>query len=260
MPVPAQTAPRVCFRTFELDLVSGELYKDGEKVPLPPRAVEVLRCLVERPGEVVTREDLRARLWAADTFVEFDDSLNHAVKKLRQGLGDSAENPDFIETLPRKGYRFIAPTSAGGATAPAPKPGRRLPVPLLVSALGLLALMVVPLAYDMGGLRGRLLGHETEPAIRSLACFLCRISRRPAAGLFCRRNDDTLITDLAKIRGVKVISRTSVMQLGRQEAAARDRASVGSGGHFGGFGAARWRARANHGTVDPGGHRHPPLG
>lgn len=213
MPVPAQTAPRVCFRTFELDLVSGELYKDGEKVPLPPRAVEVLRCLVERPGEVVTREDLRARLWAADTFVEFDDSLNHAVKKLRQGLGDSAENPDFIETLPRKGYRFIAPTSAGGATAPAPKPGRRLPVPLLVSALGLLALMVVPLAYDVGGLRGRLLGHETEPAIRSLAVLpLSNLTGDPQQDYFADGMTDALITDLAKIRGVKVISRTSVMQ------------------------------------------------
>ena len=66
-----------------MDLTSGELHKDGQKVPLPPKAFEVLRSLVERPGEVVTRDELRARLWAADTFVEFDDSLNHAVKKLR---------------------------------------------------------------------------------------------------------------------------------------------------------------------------------
>jgi DNA-binding winged helix-turn-helix (wHTH) protein len=75
----------------------------------------VLRSLVERPGEVVTRQDLRARLWAADTFVEFDDGLNHAVKKLRQALGDSAEAPEFIETLPRHGYRFVAPMLIGSA-------------------------------------------------------------------------------------------------------------------------------------------------
>ena len=112
MPVPVQSPQRLCFRDFELDLTSGELHKDGQKVPLPPKAFEVLRSLVERPGEVVTREELRSRLWAADTFVEFDDSLNHAVKKLRQALGDSAENPQFIETLPRYGYRFIASTKA----------------------------------------------------------------------------------------------------------------------------------------------------
>jgi TolB-like protein len=96
------------FSSFELDPTSGELYKEGRKVTLPPKAFEVLRALLARPGEVVTREELRARLWAADTFVEFDDSLNHAVKKLRQALGDSAENPEFIETVPRYGYRLVA--------------------------------------------------------------------------------------------------------------------------------------------------------
>ena len=107
MPVPLQSLQRIRFRRFELDLTSGELRKDGQKVPLPPKAFEVLRALVEHPGEVVTREDLRTRLWPADTFVEFDDSLNHAVRTLRQALGDSAEDPQFIETLPRFGYRFI---------------------------------------------------------------------------------------------------------------------------------------------------------
>ena len=87
MPVPIQLSPRVCFHKFELDLTSGELHNDGQKIALPPKSFEILRALVERPGEVVTREDLRSRLWAADTFVEFDDSLNHAVKKLRQALG-----------------------------------------------------------------------------------------------------------------------------------------------------------------------------
>ena len=107
MPVPLQSSQRICFRSFELDLTSGELRRDGRKLALPPKAFAVLKALVERPGEVVTREELRTKLWPADTFVEFDDSLNHAVKKLRQVLGDSAEDPQFIETLPRYGYRFI---------------------------------------------------------------------------------------------------------------------------------------------------------
>src|SRR5664279_671578 len=156
MPVPVQSPQRVCFRKFELDLISGELHKDGQKVPLPPKAFEVLRSLVERPGEVVTREALRARLWTADTFVEFDDSLNHAVKKLRQALGDSAENPEFIETLPRHGYRFIASTDGDNTTEVAAKPKRPFLVPVLVSALALLALVVALFAYDVGGWRRRL--------------------------------------------------------------------------------------------------------
>jgi eukaryotic-like serine/threonine-protein kinase len=106
---PAHPPPLVRFGNFELDLISGELFCEGRKLPLPPKAFAVLKALVERPGEVVTREELRSKLWAADTFVEFEDSLNHAVNKLRRVLGDSAEKPQFIETLPRSGYRFIAP-------------------------------------------------------------------------------------------------------------------------------------------------------
>jgi len=120
MPARAPSPPRTRFGSFELDLASGELSKDGQKRALPPKAFEVLKALLERPGEVVTREELRGRLWAADTFVEFDDSLNHAVKKLRQALGDSAEDPEFIETLPRYGYRLIA------SRARAPEPGPRI--------------------------------------------------------------------------------------------------------------------------------------
>jgi len=101
----APSPPRTCFGSFELDVASGELFKEGRKIALPPKALEVLKALLERSGEVVTREELRARLWAANTFVEFDDSLNHAVKNLRQALGDSAE---LIETLPRYGYRLVA--------------------------------------------------------------------------------------------------------------------------------------------------------
>jgi TolB-like protein/DNA-binding winged helix-turn-helix (wHTH) protein len=197
-----------------LDLTSGELHKDGQKVPLPPKAFEVLRSLVERPGEVVTRDELRARLWAADTFVEFDDSLNHAVKKLRQALGDSAENPQFIETLPRHGYRFIAPTNGANIPGNAPKPKRRYPVPVIVSALALLALMAALVAYDVGGLRRRLwVRTADDPPIRSLAVLpLSNLTGDPQQDYFADGMTDALITDLAKIRAVKVISRTSVMQ------------------------------------------------
>ena len=107
MPAPAQLPPRMSFRGFEVNLTSGELHKDGLKLALPPMAFGVLKALIERPGEVITREELRARLWAAESFGEFDDSLNHAVNKLRRALGDSAEHPQFIETLPRFGYRFL---------------------------------------------------------------------------------------------------------------------------------------------------------
>jgi len=124
VPVPVASRQRVCFRDFELDLTSGELHKDGQKVSLPPKAFGVLRSLVERPGEVVTREDLRARLWMADTFVEFDDSLNHAVKKLREALEDRADEPRYIETLPKYGYRFIADVAeADTAEAPVAEAG-----------------------------------------------------------------------------------------------------------------------------------------
>ena len=213
MPFPVQSPPRICFRDFELDLTSGELHKDGQKVPLPPKAFEVLRSLVERPGEVVTRDELRARLWAADTFVEFDDSLNHAVKKLRQALGDSAENPQFIETLPRHGYRFIAPTNGANIPGNAPKPKRRYPVPVIVSALALLALMAALVAYDVGGLRRRLWVRTADPPIRSLAVLpLSNLTGDPQQDYFADGMTDALITNLAKIRAVKVISRTSVMQ------------------------------------------------
>jgi TolB-like protein len=94
---------------FELDLRAGELLKRGLKIKLQEKPLQILTLLLEHPGEVVTRKDLREKLWAADTFVDFDHSVNAAVNKLREALGDSAENPRFVETLPRHGYRFIAP-------------------------------------------------------------------------------------------------------------------------------------------------------
>jgi len=96
------------FGAFEIDGRAGELRKNGVRLKLQEQPFQVLCVLVERPGEVVTREELRNRLWPADTFVDFDHSVNAAIKRLRDALGDSAESPRFVETLPRRGYRFIA--------------------------------------------------------------------------------------------------------------------------------------------------------
>src|SRR6201995_4333785 len=99
----------VQFGTFEADLRSGELRKQGKRIKVQELPFRVLTVLLQRPGEVVTREELRNQNWPPDTFVDFDNSLNTAINKLRDALGDSAGNPRFIETLPRRGYRFLAP-------------------------------------------------------------------------------------------------------------------------------------------------------
>src|SRR6516225_780021 len=109
----ASDAKIVRFGVFQVDLRSGELYKAGLKVKLQQQPLQVLAILLERPNDVVTREELRAKLWPTDTFVDFEHSLNTAVRKLRDALGDGADNPSFIETIPRKGYRFIAPFGLG---------------------------------------------------------------------------------------------------------------------------------------------------
>jgi cholera toxin transcriptional activator len=102
-------SPRIArFGVFELDLAAGELRKNGAKLRLQEQPFQVLALLLERAGDVVTREELRQKLWPADTFVDFDHSLNTAVNKLRETLGDSASSPRYIETLARRGYRFIA--------------------------------------------------------------------------------------------------------------------------------------------------------
>ena len=106
---PAPSRRLLRFGAFELDARTGELRKDDVRVTLQEQPLKVLECLLERPGELVTREELRQRLWQGDTFVDFDHGVNAAVKRLRETLGDSAETPRFIETLPRRGYRFIAP-------------------------------------------------------------------------------------------------------------------------------------------------------
>ncbi len=111
MPTPAETRQRVQFAEFALDLRSGELWQDGQKLALPYQSFQILAVLLERPGEMVAREELVKRLWASDVFVDFEGSLNKAIKRLRKALHDAADQPRFIETLPRRGYRFIAPVT-----------------------------------------------------------------------------------------------------------------------------------------------------
>jgi DNA-binding winged helix-turn-helix (wHTH) protein/tetratricopeptide (TPR) repeat protein len=112
--VPLSTVTR--FGTFALDSASGELRKQGRKVRLPNQPFQVLRVLVQRAGDVVTRDELQRMLWPSDTFVDFDIGLNSAIRQVRAALGDSAKNPVFLETVPRRGYRFVATASRSGVT------------------------------------------------------------------------------------------------------------------------------------------------
>ncbi len=108
--------PTYRFGIFELDLQSGELRRNGSKVKIQEQSLQVLALLLAHAGEPVTRHELRNQLWPADTFVDFDHSINAAIKRLREALSDESENPRFIETLPRRGYRFIAPVD--GSSVP----------------------------------------------------------------------------------------------------------------------------------------------
>jgi len=125
---PPSTSAILKFDAYTLDLRAGELFKNGKKIKIQEQPVQILAMLLEHPGEVVTREELRERLWSEDTFVDFEHSLNTAIKKLRLALNDDPEKPRYIETLRRRGYRFAAavaesPEAAGPqAAAPVAKP------------------------------------------------------------------------------------------------------------------------------------------
>ena len=128
----SQSPDRVRFSSYEVNLRAGELYKAGRKIRLQVQPFHVLAMLLEHPGQVVAREDLQKKLWPADTFVDFDHSLNTAIKKLRQALNDDKKKPRFIETLPKRGYRFI-----GAVELPA-KPPSSVPPPVEASLSGAL--------------------------------------------------------------------------------------------------------------------------
>src|SRR5580658_1353593 len=131
MQEPAAAPVRLRIGDFEVDLRSGEVRRNGDRIQLQERPFQVLAALVERPGEVVTREELQKKLWPTDTFVDFEHSINTAVKKLREALGDDAENPTYIQTLPRRGYRLIAPVEIVEVSGTCPEVGAHfVPSPL----------------------------------------------------------------------------------------------------------------------------------
>ncbi|HYL16442.1 MAG TPA: winged helix-turn-helix domain-containing protein [Terriglobales bacterium] len=199
----------VHFGVFELDVRTGELRKDGLKIKLQGQPVQVLIALLECPSEIVTREELRQRLWPSDTFVDFEHNLNSAVKRLREALGDSADNPRFIETLPRHGYRFIAP--AGELERPAPRSQSRVRA-FWIGALVLVAIVAVAVSFNLAGFRQRLFGRAQGAHIRSLAVLpLENLSGKAEEEYFADGMTEELITDLGRIHALRVISRQSVM-------------------------------------------------
>jgi len=222
---------RLRFGVFEVDLRAGELRKHGLRIRLQEQPFQLLAMLLERAGQVVTREELQQKLWPADTFVDFDHGLNKAVNKIRDALGDSAESPRFVETVARRGYRFLAEVKGADAAPvrsaelappqlPAPDtadradlvgapaaPRRRLP-PLAwkISTLVLLALLA---AFAAWKLHSR---NRPASAIRSLAVLpLESLSNDASQDYFADGMTDELISDLGQISALRVISRTSVM-------------------------------------------------
>src|SRR5438552_8082985 len=169
--------------------------------------------LLEKPGDMVTREELRQKLWPADTFVDFDNGLNTAIKKLRDTLGDSADSPRFIETLPKRGYRFIYPVN--GARTPAEEQARRITwwrARWVVGSLGIVAVLGILLTANVGGLRERVLGVRNVGPIDSVAVLPCKNLTGDSEQEFLSDGlTDVLTTHLAQVKSLTVPSVTSSM-------------------------------------------------
>ncbi|PYQ45484.1 MAG: hypothetical protein DMF77_04035 [Acidobacteria bacterium] len=213
----AQSRQTYRFGDFEFDPTSGELRKDGLKVRLQEQPFQILTLLLKRPGEVVTREEVRQALWPGDTFVDFDVGLNSAVKRLRDALGDSADSPRFVETLPRRGYRFIAALEAPPGLPPATleAPPRTVPPPRSrLRSWGAAAVAVALVAgLIVTGTWPRLRGQLASAPIRSLAVLpFENLTGDSEQDYFVDGMTDAVITDLAQVRALRVISRTSVTQ------------------------------------------------
>jgi TolB-like protein/DNA-binding winged helix-turn-helix (wHTH) protein/Flp pilus assembly protein TadD len=198
------------FGLFEVDLRAGELRKSGVKIKLQQQPFQILVILLQHRGEIVTREELRQQLWPADTFVDFDHSLNAAIKRLRDALGESAESPIYIETLARRGYRFNAPAESIPARDSAPPSSRRR------VALRTVAGAALAIFASLGVILWAGRDHHNASGkrrIESLAVLpLENLSRDPEQEYFSDGMTGTLIAVLSKIHPVRIISRTSTMQ------------------------------------------------
>jgi TolB-like protein/DNA-binding winged helix-turn-helix (wHTH) protein/Flp pilus assembly protein TadD len=211
------------FDVFEVDLRAGELRKGGTKIRLQEQPFLILQMLLENPGQVVTREELTKKIWPGDTFVDFDHGLHAAVNRLRQALNDSADHPRFVETVARRGYRFVGqlqPTQLPAQLPTAPSPGAdqsqkiagissRSWVGSLVGFLLAVALAAGLVSFNVWGLRSWLFGTR----FHSLAVLpLANLTSDPKQDYFADGMTEDLTTQLSKLGDLKVISHTSVIQ------------------------------------------------
>lgn len=204
------------FGTFEVDAVAGELRKDGRKVRLQEKPVQLLVLLLQSAGDIVTREQLQQSLWPANTFVDFDHGLATAIAKVRAALGDSAKNPRFVETVGGRGYRFIAPLLPETASRPAaPAPSSKGLHPLAIGVAGLAAgglLLAVALRLNIAGASDWIRRQTNQPVHVLAVLPLTNLSNDPSQDYFVDGMTDQLITTLAELPGVRIISRVSSMQ------------------------------------------------
>ncbi len=216
---PALAFPRIRFGVFAVDVRAGELRKQGTRVKLQERPFQLLVALLERPGEVVTREELRLRLWPDGTYVDFDHSISSSINKLRTALNDSASTPRYVETVGRRGYRFIYPVSPavpdpGNVIVPFPSSAKTAVVsrPRSVQVLAIFSAAILVTAVVAVFLPIRRSQPETG-TIRSIAVLpLKNLSSDPQQEYFSEGLTEELLTRLASLHQLRVISHTSVMQ------------------------------------------------